>query len=209
MEMTIRGDNITITSDLEDFVRKKLDKLNRYLPNITSLYVELSRQNSNRGPDIVVAQITLRHKRGAILRTEEKMDMTDNNVPRTAVSAATDKMYRRIRRFKDKPRSKRVRERFTLTQEELQTAEELPEAGIVEASALPAGSDEQLDTILDGQIIRRKEVSITAMNEEEAIEQMELLGHTFFMFFNADTNTINVVYKRSNSGYGLLQPHIE
>ena len=47
------------------------------------------------------------------------------------------------------------------------------------------------------------------MNEEEAIEQMELLGHNFFMYFNPDTNTMNVVYKRSNGGYGVLEPVVE
>jgi len=51
-------------------------------------------------------------------------------------------------------------------------------------------------------------VNVSAMNEDEAIEQMELLGHSFFMFFNADKNAVNVIYKRENGGYGLLEPEL-
>lgn len=58
-------------------------------------------------------------------------------------------------------------------------------------------------------IIRYKEVFVSAMTEDEAIEQMELLGHTFFLYFNDQTNSVNVVYKRHTSGYGILIPKTE
>ncbi len=58
-------------------------------------------------------------------------------------------------------------------------------------------------------VIRRKDVSVTAMTEEEAIEQMELLGHSFFVFFNPMTANINVVYRRRSEGYGVLNPQVE
>jgi putative sigma-54 modulation protein len=206
MDLTIHSDNIRITQDLEDFVYKKLDKLNRYLPNISSVHVELGIQHSNRGPDIVVAQVTLRHERGAILRTEEKVDKQDLNSLHTAIINASEKMYRRISRFKGKRRDKRLREKFSMTPEELMIAEPLPDG--FESDADIYEDDEDTESTLT-QVIRRKQVGVTAMNEEEAIEQMELLGHSFFMFFNADSNTINVVYKRSNNGYGVLIPQVE
>ncbi|MCA9914302.1 MAG: sigma 54 modulation/S30EA ribosomal C-terminal domain-containing protein, partial [Anaerolineae bacterium] len=83
------------------------------------------------------------------------------------------------------------------TLEELALAEELPET---------TGMDS------DGgepEIIRRKKIPARAMNESEAIEQMELLGHTFFMFYNADEDATNVVYKRKTGGYGILALDIE
>lgn len=196
MNLTLHTDNIRLTDDLEEFVQKKLSKLERYMPNIESVHVELSVQNSSRGPDIAVAQITVRHDRGAILRTEEKLDKQDYNSIKTAVTNASDKMYRRIRRFKGKSRSKRLRERYAMSQEEFSLAEPLPQ-------------EFETDTVDDeSMVVRRKVVAVNAMHEEEAIEQMELLGHTFFMFFNADTNSINVVYKRANGGYGLLEPEV-
>lgn len=201
MDLTLHTDNIRVTDDLEEFVQKKLSKLERYMPNIESVYVELSQQNSNRGPDIVVAQITIRHDRGAILRTEEKLDKQDYNSIKTAITNASDKMYRRIRRFKGKPRSKRLRERYAMTQEEFTMAEPLPDELFPEVEGAEDEASQET-------VIRRKVVGVTAMHEEEAIEQMELLGHTFFMFFNMEKNSIQVVYKRNNGGYGLLEPEI-
>jgi putative sigma-54 modulation protein len=74
MEFTLHTENLRVTGDIEEFVQKKLSKLGRYLPNINSVHVELEQQNSTRGPDVIIAQITLRHSRGAILRTEERVE---------------------------------------------------------------------------------------------------------------------------------------
>lgn len=203
MTLQIRGEGLTITPELEAFTEDKLNKLNRYLPNIESLYVELTVQSHKRGPDTVVAEITLRHSRGAILRTEEKLEKIDRDTVKAAITSASDKMYRRIRRFKGKQRGKRVRERYMASAEELQLAEAMPDE-INEAETASMENGTATETI-----IRRKDVMMTAMNEEEAIEQMELLGHTFFVYFDADTNSVNVVYKRRTEGYGLIIPHIE
>lgn len=204
MNLTIHTENLRLTDDLEEFIQKKLSKLERYLPNINSIHVEISQQNSSRGPDIVVAQITLRHSRGAILRTEEKFDKQDYNSVKTAVTNASDKMYRRIRRFKGKRRNKRG-DRYGMTPEELMMAEDLPEVEEV-LEGTEADTDELIE---EPTIIRRKEVAVIAMNEEEAVEQMELLGHSFFLYFNSDSNSVNVVYKRSSGGYGILEPNLE
>jgi putative sigma-54 modulation protein len=193
MEIIISGQNMKVTDALEESAKKKLGRLDRYLPNIADIRVDFVRENSRRGEDIARAQITVRHQRGAILRAEE-------SVPRdfqVALNLALDKMYRQIERFKGK-RSRKRRERYSATLEELQLAEELPEITNMQ------------DVVEDeAQIIRRKEVIITRMTEEEAIEQMELLGHTFFIFFNAIQGGINVIYKRRAGGYGVLAPQVE
>lgn len=206
MDFTLHTENLRVTGDIEEFVQKKLSKLGRYLPNITSVHVEIEQQNSTRGPDVVIAQITLRHSRGAILRTEERVEKQDYNSVKTAISNASDKMYRRISRFKGKRKDKRGGrdERFMMSPEELALAEPLPNE---DGGSADEGFIE--DLIEEPQVIRRKDVAVSAMNEEEAIEQMELLGHNFFLFFNADSNSVNVVYKRSSGGYGLLHPRLD
>jgi putative sigma-54 modulation protein len=209
MELTMRGENVTITPELEEFVQKKLSKLERYMPNIKSVHVELSIQKSRRGPDIAVAEITLRHSRGAILRTEEKLDKVEHGSLKAALVAASDKMYRRIRQFKSKTLDKRLRDRYALTEEELSVAEPLPEDAEADTSLYDKYADMPPADVLERQVIRRKTVSISAMNDAEAIEQMELLGHSFFLYFNPDTNNVNLVYKRENGGYGILDPRIE
>jgi putative sigma-54 modulation protein len=203
MEFTLHTENLRVTGDIEEFVQKKLSKLGRYLPNIISVHVELEQQNSTRGPDVIIAQITLRHSRGAILRTEERVEKVDYNSIKTALSNASDKMYRRISRFKGKRRVKRAQDRYVMSPEELLMAEALPDEDAVSADG---DFDDEVEEPL---VIRRKDVAVSAMHEDEAIEQMELLGHNFFLFFNADTNSVNVIYKRSSGGYGVLEPRIE
>ncbi|PJF40978.1 MAG: ribosome-associated translation inhibitor RaiA [Chloroflexi bacterium] len=194
MNVTIRGQNIGINEELDEYTRKKLDRLDRYLPNISDVRVDLSRQSTKRGEDILIAQITVRHSRGAILRAEERA----TGDIRTAINHATDNMYRRIQRFKGK-RGRKGRERFSATIEELNIAEDIPDFETYEET-----SDDELDG--GHRIVRRKTIEALAMSEDEAIEQMELLGHNFFMFLNGETGKINVLYRRTAGGYGLLIP---
>ncbi len=204
MEIVIRGNNIKVSDTLKDYTEKQLNKLDRYLPNIREVRVDFSRQNTKRGENLSIAQITLRHERGAILRAEEKLFGTKTDDFEAAINNAVDKMYRRIDRFKGKRsrKSKRGQERiakanrYLATDEELVTAEELPKPDAIK--------DIYEDDTLE--IVRRKQIAIEAMNEQEAIEQMELLGHSFFMFLNDDTGSINVLYRRSSDGYGVLIP---
>jgi putative sigma-54 modulation protein len=195
MDVTIHGLNLKVTEGLEAYARKKLDRLDRYLPNITDIRVELSEEHTRRGENLARAQITVRHKRGAILRAEERV----NGDIEAALALAVDNMYRRIERFKGK-RSRKGRERFTATVEELSMAEALPET--------LAAAEEPIDEP-ELPVKRRKQVIVTPMTEEEAVEQMELLGHTFFMFLNGATGTINVIYKRRAGDYGILIPQPE
>lgn len=196
MDISIHGRNITITDDLENYARKKLDKLDRYLPNIAEIRVDLAHEHTKRGEDLVSAQVTIRHKRGAILRAEER-SAGDVLV---AVNGALDNMHRKIQRFKGK-RSRKGRERFSATIEELRLAEAIPDIEEFVEEGLAEGQPTE--------IVRRKAIALVAMNEGEAIEQMELLGHSFYTFFNAETGAINILYKRTTGGYGVLIPNVE
>ena len=195
MDIDIQGHDLKVTEGLKNYVERKLERLDRYLPNIVDIRVEIGREHTKRGEDRSVAQITVRHRRGAILRAQE----TIPGEPEAAVNAAVDKMYSQIQRFKGK-RTRKGHGSYAATLEELGIAEEIPDVRF--------DGDLDEETPAEIEIIRRKDVVVTAMNEEEAIEQMELLGHTFFIFFDQAVGAINVVYKRRAGGYGVLNPQL-
>jgi putative sigma-54 modulation protein len=181
MDILIHGKNVDITPRLQSYVQRKVERLDRFMPNIIEVRVDLAEEKSNRMGAGQVAQVTLRNMRGAVLRAEERTtDMF------AAVDAVVDKLYRQIERYKGKQR-RRGQEDFSL----YETAVELEE--------------EEFET---GNLIRRKQFSIQPMHEEEAIEQMELLGHDFFVFVNAESEGVNVVYRRKDGNFGLLEPEL-
>lgn len=195
MNITIQGRNVKVTDAIETYARKKVERFDRYLPNIVDARVDLNHEHTRRGEDLVAAQITIRHSRGAILRTEER---TTGDIM-AAINGAVENMHRRIQRFKSK-RIRKGRERYSATVDELNVAEPIPD------------TEEFVEDVAENEangVVRRKEIPVVAMNEAEAVEQMELLGHTFFMFFNGETGSVNVLYKRSSGGYGVLVPTVE
>ncbi len=206
MNITVQGLNFKVSGHTEEFATTKLSRLERYLPRIRDIRLELSFQDNKRGQDYTIAQLTVRHERGAILRTEERTPGMNQAAIEAAINLAIDKMYRRIERFRGKRRDHgRHRGRFRATEEELTAAEE------IETVVNGTTPDEDLyaDWIdREPDIVKRKTVEVEPMSEDEAIEQMELLGHAFFMFLNVQTNTINVLYRRADGDYGLLMPQM-
>jgi len=184
LEVDIYGRNMDITEQIEDYVDKKVSKLDRYLSSIDQARVDLAYVKSARSAsDRHVAQITITGK-GYILRAEERADDIF-----AAFDAALSKMQRRIERYK----GKRFRGRGD-------------GATVAELASLPEVSEEEDEIPV---IARRKQFFITPMDELEAVEQMNLLGHEdFFVFFNANSNAINVLYKRRDGTYGLIEPEI-
>ncbi len=184
LEVDIYGRNMDITEPIEAYVDKKVSKLDRYLGNIDQARVDLAFAKSARSAaDRHVAQITITGK-GYILRAEERADDIY-----AAFDAALSKMQRRIERYKGKRfRGRGERQPVTDYATVLDTPIEEEDAPI---------------------IARRKKFFITPMDELEAVEQMTLLGHEdFFVFFNVNTNSTNVLYKRRDGTYGLIEPEI-
>ncbi len=182
MEVTIRGRNIDITPRLQEYIEKKVSKLDRYLPTITDARVELTAEKTKSTQDRQVVQLTVRSK-GTLLRAEER----DHDVF-TAVDTVLDKMYRQIARYKGK---RQDRNRVGLEE--------------MGGEAVPVEVGELEPT---GQVVRVKRFPMTPMSTEEAIEQMELLGHDFYVFFNVAEGGINVLYRRKGGDYGLIQPEL-
>jgi putative sigma-54 modulation protein len=188
-KMTVKIDiftkNLDLTDRLNDYVMKKVEKLEKFLDEVDECRVDLSHAKTARNAsDRYVAQLTLRGK-GFILRSEERSDSIFS-----AVDAALDKMRRQIRRFK----GKRTRGRG-----DGQTITDLIE--------MPA--EEPYEVEEEPVIARRKRFMLVPMDELEAVEQMKLLGHeNFFVFYNANTSEFNVLYRRRDDSYGIIIPEI-
>ncbi|MBN2303304.1 MAG: ribosome-associated translation inhibitor RaiA [Anaerolineae bacterium] len=188
MELKIHARNVDVTAQLQDHVEKKVSKLDRYLPNIQEVRVDLAIERRKQGLDQCIAQLTVRNTRGVILRSEEKRQ-TDIYA---ALDIALDKMYRQIQRYKGK-RKRKGTGRFGVTEAELAAMEPLP-------LEVEEEEEEKL------AIVRRKQIALVPMSEDEAIDQMELLGHDFFVFYNAETARVGVLYRREDGNYGVLEP---
>jgi putative sigma-54 modulation protein len=186
MDISINTHNVDLTQKLQTHVERKTSRLDRYMPNLTDVRVDLSSQNTRSAVERQVAQITIRDNRGTILRAEER-----SNDMFAAIDAVVDKLYRQIKRYRGKRRKVR---RSGANVEEIPLGEPLP---------FEEGEKLEED---QPKIVRRKSFTLHPMVAEEAIEQMELLGHSFFVFFNVDEEAVNVVYKRHDGNYGLLQP---
>ena len=181
MELTIKGKNVDITERLEQYVEQKIGKLDRYLPSITEAWVELSTEGAKAAQDRQVCQVTVRSN-GTILRAEERSDDMF-----TSIDAVLDKMYRQIARYKGKRKNR------------WRGSAPTPEP-------LPLEYEEEYEE--PSRIVRVKRFAMTPMHADEAVEQMELLGHDFFVFYNADAGQLNVLYRRKEGNYGLLQPEL-
>lgn len=196
MDVQIKTRNVRLTDGLQNYIQSRLQKLERVHEPVTEATLELLTERRRSGGDLMVAQFTIVTKKG-ILRTEEK-----NPELGAAADQAIERMERQIRRFHDK----RV---FARRRKQQNAAANPPELtfpdGQVDSPRDIATLDDEDEAM---PIVRRKRFKVLPMDEEEAIEQMELLGHDFFVFFNADAEGVNVLYRRNDGQYGLIQPDL-
>jgi putative sigma-54 modulation protein len=183
VDVEVYARNMELADHLKDYVTKKAAKLDRYLNEIEHVRVDLDFIKSARSAkDRNVAQITVRGHR-AVLRVEERGDDI-NKVFDTAI----DKMQRQLDRYKGKHFHGRGDGRSAS-----------------EVVLVPTETVEE-----EAQVVaRHKTFDLIPMSEAEALEQMKLLGHdNFFIFFNIETNSINVLYHRRDGTYGLIEPKV-
>jgi len=179
MELVITGRNMEISDGMREYIEKKAGRLDRYLRGIDEASLELTRESAKSADDRHIAQLTVR-VRGTILRAEERSADVF-----TAFDAVLDKMYRQIIRYKTRRRDKKR---------------------VQEEDLMPP--IEEYDEEAPRRIVRTKRFQVLPMDEEEAAEQMELLGHDFFLFLNGNTGELNVLYRRRNGDYGLIEPEL-
>lgn len=171
--------DLELTERLRDYVEGKVSKFERYLPALENMRVDLSESNARDNTRRMVAQITI-YVPKAILRAEERAGDIF-----AAIDAVMDKMYRRVERYK----GRRARRRPTAPPADLQ------------AASFAAGEEEET-----AEIVRIKEFEVNSITPEEAIEQMELLDHRFYIFLDGNDGRLSVIYRREDGNYGVLKP---
>jgi putative sigma-54 modulation protein len=182
MDLQLKAHQVSVTQQLQAYIDRKIGRLDRYLDRVTDATLELRVQHPRTGGVRHIAQLTIATN-FALLRAEE--EATDIHA---AVDAVTTKMERQIVRYRSKWKSRRHARH--------EPEPELPMPDV----------DEDPADVPASEIVRTKAFSSKPIDTDEAIEQMELLGHTFYAFINVESGVVNVVYRRRNGGYGLLRP---
>ena len=190
MEMQIQARNTRLSQDTRAYLTKKLERIEGRLKLPVDAYVVVSEEKTRSRQDRFVVEVTLRCN-GTLLRGQERAASVQ-----AAVDSLATTLDRRVAQFKSKfyrsEAAKRSGEARSIRDIEAPASEEEPEA------------EEELAPL--GRVVRSKRFPMKPMSVEEAAIQMEMLDHAFFLFHNAATGIYNVLYRRSDGDYGLIEP---
>ena len=180
MRLQVKGRNVEVSDAIRSYAEQKLSKLDRQLSEATQVELELTVE---RNPSIAanqVAEATIWTK-GPVLRAREaSTDM------RASIDQLTEKLLRQVKHYRERRSRRGARGQSHQN----------------DGGATPMVEDTQ------DQIVRTKQFAIKPMSPEEAVLQLELVGHDFFVFQNAESRDVNVVYRRKGGGYGLIEPQV-
>ena len=180
MRLQVKGKNVEVSEAIRTYAEEKLGRLDRQLADPTRVELELAVEKNPSIADNHVAEATVWTK-GPVLRARE----TSGDM-KASIDQLVAKLERQVKRYREK---RRVAPR-----------RHARDGGLAAESA-PVEVEEDETTI-----VKTKQFPVTPMSAEEAVLQLELVGHDFFVFRNADTETINVVYRRRDGDYGLIEP---
>jgi len=187
MKLVIQGKNIEITEAINEYVHQKIEKAVSHFQNLTTeVDVHLSVARNPRINPKQIAEVTI-YANGAVVRAEES---TENLY--ASIDLVANKISRQLRKFKEK--------RYAQTHAPVKAVE------FLEEQPVDALIREHQEPVLPEQVVRSKYFAMPPMTLDQAMEQLELVDHDFFMFRNADTGEINVIYERNHGGYGVIQP---
>jgi len=177
MKIIFKGKHIEVTDAMRNYIEKRLSKIERHFDHILEVIVTLSVEKSRQ-----IIEVTLQTNRALIRAEEETGDMY------ASIDKVVDKLERQIKKYKEKYFQK-------------------PHPGTEKAGLANKeidAEDNEPDKI--AKIVKTKRFAIKPMSVEEAAMQMDLLGHNFFVFANDNTNKVNVLYKRKDGNFGLIEP---
>ena len=186
-DIKISGRKISVTDAMRERVEDKIGgalKVFDIQPMSADVVLRVDKNPSN--PDRKTCEVTV-YVRDRIVRVTSSSDDID-----AAIDESAGKVSRQIRKYKTKVLDRRTR----------------APRPVVEMSVSDL-ADRIEEVPADEQLVREKYVKLTPMTEEEALVQTDLLGHGFYVFENATTGLINVIYRRRNGGYGIIKPQIE
>jgi ribosomal subunit interface protein len=186
METIFRGQHLHIDDRFREHANERLTKLSRYLPVADHAIVDVRREAKGDEGRFVV-QVTV-SANGTFLRAEERsFDLT------ACIDAASDALARQAKRFKE---TKLLRSERRVNKDE-----RLPVDKGEQKEQLPPDVE-----LIEGRVVRIKRFAMKPMTEAEAIDQMELLGHDFFLFEDTAKDTLAVLYRRQDGDYGMIVP---
>jgi putative sigma-54 modulation protein len=184
--------NLELSDRLRDEIERKLSRLDRKLHPLSEANVELIAHASHAAEASHVAEVTL-VSNGHVMRST-----SSGATPMAAFDVVLDKLERQIVRTKERPGS--VRKRHSDEVESVMHREAL---GTIEPDRVAADDSGQAPSV-----VKIKRFAMQPMFEEDAITQMEELGHAFFVFLNAETDAVAVVYRRGDGSYGMIEPAV-
>jgi len=186
MKLVIHGKNIEITDAIREYVHQKIEKAVNHFQNITNeVDVHLSVARNPRINPRQAAEVTI-YANGSVIRAEESSENLY-----ASIDLVADKIARQLRKYKERRQDQKTH---------AQPTEEV----IAESVVTDLIGDRTPE--LPNEVVRTKYFSMPPMNVAEALEQLQLVGHDFYMFRNIETGEINVIYERNHGGYGVIQP---
>ena len=202
MKTQIKGRNVTVTDALQQYANEKIEHvhkllLQRKIDEVTRVELELKVEKNPSIPEPCIAEATV-FTRGPVIRARESS--TDMYA---AIDLVSDKLVRRVKKYHDRAHGKTRHGHDKLALPVEPDAELAPVAAALLPDELIAGEAHAGD---NGRVVKTKQFALKPMSVHEATLQMELVGHDFFVFTNAESNRTNVVYRRNDGHYGLIEP---
>lgn len=188
MKLVIHGKNIEITDAIREYVHQKIEKAASHFQHLTNeVDVHLSVAKNPRINPNQTAEVTI-YANGNIIRAEESSENLY-----ASIDLVANKIARQLRKYKERRRDQKIHAHSNNNIEEL-----IPEEVVTDLIG-------DRTPELPEEVVRTKYFAMPPMTVSEALEQLQLVGHDFYMFHNSETNEINVIYERNHGGYGVIQ----
>ena len=188
MEMQIQSRNHRLTANARDYLTRKLERIEGRVNLPIDAHVVVSEEKTRSQQDRIVVEVTLRCN-GTLLRGQRRAPSV-----RAAVDALADTLDRRVAHFK----SRAYRSEAAKRHGNIHSIREMEDPGA------PEPDEDEPEEL--GRVVRSKRFPMKPMSVEEAVVQMELLDHAFYLFHNSATGAHNVLYRRNDGDYGLIEP---
>ncbi len=187
MKLVIHGKNIEITDAIREYVHQKIEKaVNHFQSLTTEVDVHLSVARNPRINPKQSSEVTI-YANGTVIRAEESSESLY-----ASIDLVADKIARQLRKYKERRQDKKTNAQ--------------PTPGVVLNQSVVSDLIGDRTPELPSAVVRTKYFAMPPMTLEEALEQLQLVGHDFYMFRNAQSGEINVIYERNHGGYGVIQP---
>jgi putative sigma-54 modulation protein len=178
MRLQVKGKNVEVSESMRLYAEEKLRKLDRQLHELTQVELELRVEKNPSISANQVAEATIWTKGPTLRAREASADM------KASIDRLTEKLLRQVKHYRDKRRRRQTRGN-----------------GIQPGGSMSIPEEEE-----SPRIVKSKQFSVKPMSAEEAALQLELVGHDFFVFRSDESGDVNVIYRRRNGGYGLIEP---